>query len=310
QRDVDTQGGIATKKKKETARICLMVKHAERYLKEWLDYNLAIGFTDIHVLDNSPEFSLHNWTYQRDKLRIEHFIPNVVNNVTDAGEAQKQQQYGYKHCVEQARADKITWLATFDVDEFLVLHKHDNVLDFMRDTCSARQQHNGSSCGQISINWFTMGSSNRTDYVNVPVTRRFQYGRFQNTVKSIVDPWAVALKEKHFRWSHTFKLAPRRKWFSANGQPVNNRGWKIMVHEEGTLDVAALHHYKYLSKEEWHTKNCVRGDVMGKQQEMKKICNGRAPEPFAGEVFNDDAWQVLRSRVPSYQQYDNVQELG
>ena len=83
-----------------------------------------------------------------------------------------------------------------------------------------------------------------------------------------------------------------------------------MINNEGKTDIAALHHYKYLSKKEWNTKNCIRGDVMGKERELKHICSGKEPDPYAGEIFNDDAWQFLRAHVPTYQEYDNVTELG
>ena len=39
-----------------------IAKNEENYLKEWVDYNLKIGFTDIYVYQN-------NWRYDRDDIK-------------------------------------------------------------------------------------------------------------------------------------------------------------------------------------------------------------------------------------------------
>src|SRR6056300_851346 len=49
-----------------TAAVCVCVKDAEAYLEEFIDYHLAMGFSNIYVYDDSPNFELQRW-YQHTR---------------------------------------------------------------------------------------------------------------------------------------------------------------------------------------------------------------------------------------------------
>ena len=59
-----------------------------------------------------------------------------------------------------------TWMAFFDVDEFLVLKKHDTVNEFL-------MQH--LRRGSLAISWYIFGTGFRDVYAPLPVTKRFMY---------------------------------------------------------------------------------------------------------------------------------------
>ena len=40
--------------------ICLIIKNETLYLDEWIDYQVALGFSPIYIYDNSPDFELKN----------------------------------------------------------------------------------------------------------------------------------------------------------------------------------------------------------------------------------------------------------
>lgn len=84
--------------------------------------------------------------------------------------------------------------------QFVVLKKHDNVVDFMVEHCN-------EECGQISLNWVPMGTSNETVYRPLPVTKRnvhvHSFRGMNRIVKAIVRPTYVA---EYMDWSHTVML--------------------------------------------------------------------------------------------------------
>ena len=56
----------------------------------------------------------------------------------------------------------------FDVDEYLVLRDHADVVSFLNDRGPAR--------GSLVVNWLVFGTANHTARdTSVPTTRRFQY---------------------------------------------------------------------------------------------------------------------------------------
>ena len=54
----------------------------------------------------------------------------------------------------------------YDVDEFLVLKKHNSVVELLCDHCKS---------GALSINWYMFGSSGHQDYSPISVTKRLQW---------------------------------------------------------------------------------------------------------------------------------------
>ena len=149
----ETKGAVkvyALPSSNATVAICLIVRNETRYIEEWIDFHIALGFAPIYIYDNSlaPDIELALWYELRedihDKVTIIHFPKAPV------------QLAAYDRCVKED-AKNNTFIALFDVDEFLVLRKHDNVVDFMEDHCN-------EECGQLSINWKMMGTSNETNY--------------------------------------------------------------------------------------------------------------------------------------------------
>jgi hypothetical protein len=143
----------------DTAAICVIASEEEIYIDEWLDYHLSIGFHHIYVYDNSDGNDLdHGWLSRRPRLANKvtiHYLP---------GEG--MQMPAYQHCLENhMRLEGYRWVAFMDVDEFLVLKKHTNVVDFLLEY--AKQ-------GSISLNWELYGWDGRLQFSPKPVTKRFR----------------------------------------------------------------------------------------------------------------------------------------
>mmetsp|Transcript_24122 Transcript_24122/g.35539 ORF Transcript_24122/g.35539 Transcript_24122/m.35539 type:complete len:357 (-) Transcript_24122:967-2037(-) len=264
-----------------TVGICAIVKDAEAYIDEWVDYNFAIGFHGIYIYDNSKENELKPWgDLRRDRLGDNLHV--VHHPLTDDNDTQT---IAYNNCVERFRNDS-KYIAFFDDDEFLVLKKHPDVSSMIRDHLP-----NGS----LAINWRLFGTSNKTMYAPIPVLRRFQY-REEETHERV--KCIVRTQDFEMMWTaHAPWLVPDAGYTDTSGGGTwkNRFGFNLARPD----DVAVLYHYKYKSEKEWYQKECVRLTVFGYK---KKTC-GTAP--LVGTVFDDSAWKVLRSRVPKYRVFDD-----
>ncbi|KAL7465533.1 hypothetical protein ACHAXS_005867 [Conticribra weissflogii] len=276
-------------KRNETAAICTIVKNETRYLDEWVDFHVALGFTSIFIYDNSPDpdEDMKLWLNSRRKdlqeyVTIIHFPEKSFDTQANC----------YERCIK-VDAKKYSFVGLFDVDEFLVLKKHDNVIDFLGDHCN-------KTCGEIHIHWLMMGLSNQTSYKPLPVTMRNVYaGDVWAFIKPILRPDYAA---DELNWFHGVSLK--------KGLMIDTTGRKIKQNrrkrgnDDKPSDVALFYHYRFKSMEELRQKTCVRGDVIGKE----KLCNNKAYLRDAyGKTFDDSAWRQLKRMVPKYADFENNQ---
>lgn len=112
--------------------------------------------------------------------------------------------YGFHMCAAEHKDDH-TYMAFFDVDEFLVLKKHDTVDEFL-------QQH--LTEGSLAISWHIFGTGFRDLYTPLPVTKRFMY-------RDGVHP--------HDRHQQAFNVKSILKLSDYGGYPQVSRVWKKMT---------------------------------------------------------------------------------
>jgi len=136
--------------------IVCIAKLESDYIKEFVQYHLALGFTRIYIYDNEivP-------TYEK-------LLKEYINNITVIHLPFKYCQYiALKDfTTKYLKKDKITHVIHIDIDEFIALKKHNNICDFIKEYIK-------DDCVGIGINWRFFGSSNQTQQTNFPVTQRF-----------------------------------------------------------------------------------------------------------------------------------------
>jgi hypothetical protein len=140
-----------------SAALCGIVKDAENYLDEWVDYHFGLGFHTIYLIDNSDNHELLSW---QNKRRQRGYSVRVLPKP-----GTHRQMYGYHMCASEFK-EMHTYMAFFDVDEFLVLKNHTNVDEFLVKYLPM---------GSLAISWYVFGSGNTTMYSPLPVTKRFVY---------------------------------------------------------------------------------------------------------------------------------------
>ena len=166
-----------------TVVICAIVKNEELYIDEWVKYNRYLGFNQIFLYDNSPDFALKDFAKEYPNfVDVKHF-PGPVKQLA-----------AYNDCFDRQRNTVgHVWAAALDVDEFIVLKKNRNIRQYLHDL-----KPNG---GSISINWVMFGSSGVVfDGKNYSVLSRFTHRNDQidQHVKTIVYvPHVIDMSNPH-----------------------------------------------------------------------------------------------------------------
>jgi hypothetical protein len=146
--------------------VCIAKKEHD-YIEEFVKYHLELGFKHIYVYDNEDVPIYKNILYK------------YINNITVIHIPNNNYHIGVQYIalenfiINYLFNDKITHVAHIDIDEFIVLKKHNNICDFINEYIVG-------DCQGIGMNWRFFGSSGRTEQTDEPVTIRFtmcqQYG--------------------------------------------------------------------------------------------------------------------------------------
>ncbi len=267
--------------------MCSMTRYEEAYIDEWVDFYLALGFAEIFIYDNSADNDLLFWKncsrLEDARIQIVHWPGRLV-----------RQHYAYLDCAKRALANNHTWAAFFDVDEFLILRKHKNIVSLLEEHCKS---------GALSINWYVFGTGGHVSYTPLPMTKRFKM-REPNVnlhVKTIVRLSDMD-KERYPGGAHYQNLK------RGTQHDTRNNSFFGPYNPDGPDDVVILHHFWTKSEKEFRFKACTRGFV-DYESDNRTLnfpnCDGRIPPK--GSVYDNAAWLELKNRVRWYAMFD--QEL-
>jgi Glycosyl transferase family 2 len=278
------------------AAICVIMKDEERYIDDWIDYHLALGFEHIYISDNHPNYTLQPW-YQ-ERVRRETAMDGV-NASTAHGRvhlrhrivtSEPHQQYVIEpECLDHLRTLPFPpkWVMIIDGDEYLVIgdmDKYPNAVSFLTEHVPE---------GSLQINWIIMGSSYELQYRNEPVPQRFQ--KVVDKSEFLHFTKAVAVLDHVQGWfvhSAVNKEGYPYKGLGANVK-ITHLGGPLWHLEDDDTSIAAIYHYKYKSYEEFQYKSCRRG----KASRLKANC----PDPGqTGTVHDDRAWRAMQRLLPKY----------
>ena len=252
--------GLRPAPTRQTAAICTIALHEEPYIDEWIQYHLKLGFDHIYVYDNDPANPLNH---------LPQRYPQRVTVVPFPG--LQRQMASYRSFVRQFR-HRHTWAAFIDVDEFIVLRQHSQILGFLQEYCPR---------GALGLHWVIFDSNNHRFYEDRPVLERFtrRQNRTAGNVKLLVylpdlllmkNPHVAALAAGHTRDCHGHPL-------KSHAGPHPNE------------DIACIHHYFTKSEEEFRQK-CQRGraDLANKRdfdREFIRLNNGAIQDRSALKFF-------------------------
>jgi len=144
--------------------ICI-AKYEKDYIEEFVRYHLNLGFDKIYIYDNEDIPTYEELLKEfKEKVIVTH-LPGKSYPRLPQYEA--LQQFTWNHIC----SPEITHVAHIDIDEYIVLKKHDNIKDFIKEYIYDGE--NNVMCSGIGMNWRFFGSSENINKTNDPLTIRF-----------------------------------------------------------------------------------------------------------------------------------------
>lgn len=241
---------------KNEAVICAIALNEDRYIDEWIQYHLKLGFYHIFIYDNSDNYVLRN--RKSERVSVIHYPGKT------------KQLEVYQVFVLNYRL-KFKWAAFIDIDEFIVLKKHKSIMELL----NAYQD-----CDALALNWIMFGTSHETTYRNEPVTKRFQ--RCSREVHYHFKSICQLLHIQNYLSPHLATLSPNRYTMDTQRNKINS-----YEHYNGPTDIACIHHYYTKSEQEFREKlERGRADIPQKRSltELEDIHDKN------NDVENHDAW--------------------
>jgi hypothetical protein len=238
--------------------IVCIAKKEHHYIEEFVKYNLALGFKHIYLYDNEDtptyqallnkykhhitviHFPFNNWYKPVQYAALDHFI-NTYLWTTD-----------------------ITHVAHIDIDEYIVLKKHNNICEFINEYIVG-------DCQGIGMNWRFFGSSGRTKQTNEPVTMRFTMCEKSGNmhIKTLFK------KDNFISWGTCHDAIYSTGYTKSTNNSIINGPFNHNI----DLNVIQLNHYKSKTFPEFrYIRTRGRADLKEKLDEtentIKEIFNG------------------------------------
>lgn len=235
-----------TKSDRWNAVVVVIVKDEAAYIYNWIIYYLSLGFEHIFIYDNNSSDNLAE--------KVSRFINGgVVTLLTWPSRAGQVDAYNQAVYLLRGRSD---WVGFFDVDEYLVLHEHETITDFLTSR----------DADEIIVPWrnFPHGGHEAapggTDLENYFWAHR-NHPDLAVQVKHLVRPEIAVHTTAHFS-----AVEPGRKIVLANGAPGNPSHLLKSPDYRG----AQLNHYSTRSHAE-NVKRLLKGQADGGAE--KKIAD-------------------------------------
>jgi len=228
----------------KVALVCV-AKNEDLYIQEWIDYNLKLGFDDIIIFQ-------HEWDFE-----IKHPQVKTYKIIGENIQVPK-----YNHFLKNY--DGIyDWAAFFDVDEYLVLKKHDNIKSFIKDY---------SMFNNIAINWVLFGDNNIDEFSQSESSVVNRFTKRQKSINRHIKTISKVTSKHNFTTPHNTDgmwVSPENKLGSGPFNP------------EGKDEVAQINHYFCKTKIEFEEK-IKRG-----RADTKKGQGIRTWQDFDNHNFNE-----------------------
>lgn len=213
--------------------ICAIARFENRYVKEWVDYHLALGFSHIFIYDNNRDGEERIAEVLGEKPQHVTIIP--FHNVNTW-----PQILAYRDCWNNYTYD---WVLFCDLDEFFTFGSKwtgaRNVsayVDEYKDKTDA-----------ILLNWMMYGDNGELEYKTKPVIERFPHPLPLKFSESNMFGRQPANGHVKTLVKHTADFTPsgphvgtgKYTCCNAEGIIVENRAWQPIQ----TYDMAYIRHY-------------------------------------------------------------------
>lgn len=210
--------------------VILLIKHENRYLKEWIDWHLQLGFDHIYIYDNGTD--------EKVIEVVEKYDADIQKKITVtdwSGHHNHIQQDAYNHFMENFKTET-RWGLFIDSDEFLRFT--DGVTINVNEFLKGYEDYTEVWGYEVEFN-----ANGQEKYENAPVRERFT---------KQVDT------REGFYWKN-FIQVNRIDSFLMHYAYYDERKHQMFKNEQSNQDLFVIEHYYTKSWEEWQWKIKERG---------------------------------------------------
>lgn len=224
--------------------IIALIKDEHEYLKEWIDYHLSLGFTEIHLFEDYDSKSHLEITKNYSQVRLSP-LSEIYHGHTKSypsGSSAVKQTNLYNRYLPQVKK-YFDWAAFIDIDEFIVI-PNQSLEEFLEEY---------KDVSGIYLFWKLYGASGRIHKSKSIVDTYTEPGFFLEddqyyNYKSIVNlNYQGTLI---FSWSHhqiDLGVCTNKKSLEENNYLLLDKAW--------------INHYFTKSWEDWVWRVTKRGNV-------------------------------------------------
>jgi glycosyltransferase involved in cell wall biosynthesis len=234
---------------------CAIYRNEARYLREWVEFHLLVGFERFYLYDNGS-----------DDNHLEILQPYIADGtvVLEHWPISPGRHLAYERCLAKRRQEA-RWIAFFDIDEFLFSPLGRPVPEIVGEF----EQYPGIGANLLPFG--TSGHKTEPDGLVIEnFVRRSRDEKTQPTIKSIVNPvraihcWG-AHSFLYFGWSEEYEGLTFEEPVWALVLPVSERREQIPLrtHDrspELSYSLLRVNHYDTKSEEAFREK-CGRADT-------------------------------------------------
>lgn len=141
--------------------LCCIGRLENQYIREFVEYYRNLGFTNICLYDNNRDGEEDFHDVIGDYIDSGFVILKDKRNVTEPCQLQS-----YNECYKEYGKD-YDWIAFFDIDEFMFLHRHGNIGNFLTDEAF-------DNFNEIHINWYIFGDGGNVYNDGRPLLERIK----------------------------------------------------------------------------------------------------------------------------------------
>lgn len=204
--------------------VCLLIKDENRYLEEWIQWHLNLGFDHIYIYDNGSKESVQDIVKDNNKITVIDWHGSFENVQEDA----------YNHFLKHY-GKETHWVNFIDSDEFIrLVDSTQKINDFL---------YQYENYAVVFVSFIEYNANKKIQYEDRPVKERFTEvvhlcdGIYH---KDFIQPKYIERMDRHY------------PCLSGNKNT-------IFKNKNKNIDLVIIDHYYTKSWEEWCFKIKERG---------------------------------------------------
>lgn len=214
----------AKRNTKYYSAVVMVVKNENRYLREWIEWHLALGFAHIYLYDNGNLEKVTDVIHE-----LSEDMQQKITVIDWKESYENLQEEAYNHFLEQYKKD-VRWGVFIDSDEFVRITNGMQDVNVLLESMEDYTEVYGS--------FVEYNANGQETYIDAPVRERFT---------RTTDVCSALYHKNFIQVNHIDN-------FKRHYANYNPKKYFVFRNEEDNKDMFVIDHYYTKSWEEWQQK--------------------------------------------------------